>query len=386
MRLLIPSLLLSLFPVISVTAITFNDSIPQQWEVLEGCRLIKAPINDGDSFKLTHADRELIIRLYYVDCPEMHDTYRNRLNDQSRYFAISESQVLAAGKAAKAYTQKFLKGEFTVITRWEDARGSGGHKRYFGIVQKGNRLLSAELINNGLARIYGMPTQDCWPNGFPPEVYLKQLKQHERTAQMAGKGLWADAHNSAQWSGTASMKDRTEIVQSLTAHAFSANNQTGRIILNTAVASELEALPGIGPALAERIIERRPFAEINELAEIPGISMKKINAFRNHVVLDEPRPPPMTADFYLAESETYLNQEVTVRVVRVTQSGLTAPNGFHAVNLETANQGQPGGSISAFIPEEYYGSFTRYYRQSNREFTGLLFRQDSNIVLVYRRK
>lgn len=48
------------------------------------------------------------------------------------------------------------------------------------------------------------------------------------------------------------------------------------ININTASAGAMEALPGIGPALAERIVEYRtehgPFGEIEELAQVSGIS------------------------------------------------------------------------------------------------------------------
>jgi competence protein ComEA len=47
------------------------------------------------------------------------------------------------------------------------------------------------------------------------------------------------------------------------------------IDLNRATATELEALPGIGPALAERIVQYRaargPFARVEDLADVPGI-------------------------------------------------------------------------------------------------------------------
>ncbi len=51
--------------------------------------------------------------------------------------------------------------------------------------------------------------------------------------------------------------------------------QTGLIDLNTATASELTALPGIGEVLAERIVEHRnangPFARLDQLMAVRGI-------------------------------------------------------------------------------------------------------------------
>jgi competence protein ComEA len=59
------------------------------------------------------------------------------------------------------------------------------------------------------------------------------------------------------------------------------------INLNTATAAELQRLPGIGPALAKRIVEfrekRHGFKRVEELLAIPGISEKKWLAIRDKV-------------------------------------------------------------------------------------------------------
>jgi len=62
---------------------------------------------------------------------------------------------------------------------------------------------------------------------------------------------------------------------------------SGVIDLNTADASALEALPGIGPVLAERIIawrtEHGRFTSVDELGEVSGIGDKLLSQVRDRV-------------------------------------------------------------------------------------------------------
>jgi len=59
-----------------------------------------------------------------------------------------------------------------------------------------------------------------------------------------------------------------------------------RININTAGVDELDALPGIGPHLAERIVARRrtaPFQEIDDLKNVSGIGEKKFAALKDRI-------------------------------------------------------------------------------------------------------
>ncbi len=58
--------------------------------------------------------------------------------------------------------------------------------------------------------------------------------------------------------------------------------------INTASFEELVKIPGIGPVIANRIIEERrkkPFENIKELLRVKGIGKKKLNIIKNYVII-----------------------------------------------------------------------------------------------------
>jgi competence ComEA-like helix-hairpin-helix protein len=63
-----------------------------------------------------------------------------------------------------------------------------------------------------------------------------------------------------------------------------------KININTAGKPELELLPGVGPALAERIIAERTkggaFKRVEDLGRVRGIGPKTIEQLRGHVVVE----------------------------------------------------------------------------------------------------
>lgn len=66
-----------------------------------------------------------------------------------------------------------------------------------------------------------------------------------------------------------------------------------QVDLNQATVADLEALPGIGPKLAQRVIEHReergPFHSVDDLRQVRGIGRKKFDRLRPHVLVTNTR-------------------------------------------------------------------------------------------------
>ncbi len=73
------------------------------------------------------------------------------------------------------------------------------------------------------------------------------------------------------------------------AERAAARAEAGKVSINTAGRSELESLPGIGPVLAERIVEYRrvngPFRDVRELKRVEGIGEKKFARIKDRIRL-----------------------------------------------------------------------------------------------------
>jgi len=72
-----------------------------------------------------------------------------------------------------------------------------------------------------------------------------------------------------------------------------------KVDLNKADAPKLESLPGVGPALALRIIQHRekngPFRRIEDLMNVRGFGSKKFAALEKYLILSQSVTPSGTS-------------------------------------------------------------------------------------------
>ncbi len=82
--------------------------------------------------------------------------------------------------------------------------------------------------------------------------------------------------------------------------------QQAFVNINRATIAELTTLQGIGPGLAKRIIENRPYEKIDDLIRVPGIKEAKLQELKPFIRLEEKKTKPAPLATELGETETFV--------------------------------------------------------------------------------
>lgn len=299
----IPLLAIAIFWAAAVD-VTARDA-SKDWIVLENCRLIFNPANDGDSFHVSAAGNEYVFRLYLVDAPETDEMTPPRLVEQAKYFGITVPQAIEVGLAAKEFTRQKLSHPFRVFTRMSDAMGRSKLERFYAFVQTKDGDLGEQLVRNGIARNYGFKAVPPGLRNSRPELEkLQQFEDQARQERIGGWGVNAgrlnvQAQRPAPFSVFVAEKNArprrlplantfhpisepppaspsappTDPLEARKSHGKE-KIELGQIDINTATEKELRMIPGIGPVMAVRIIAARPFRSADDLKKVNGIGDK----------------------------------------------------------------------------------------------------------------
>jgi competence protein ComEA len=287
----------------------------EPWLVLKDCRLLRNDSADADSFHVKAGGREYIFRLYFVDAPETDLSIADRVTEQAQYFGLTPEQTITLGEYARRFTREKLAQPFTVRTCMQDAMGRSKMDRYYAFVETREGDLAELLVANGLARLHGAEAQ---PVGLrSPERQWDKLKRLEREAKQQKVGAWGatagqmaarspktqattgpnsfDAffHPEKVAAGSGGpLSGASRSPSMIASNAPKADGLIaatpgpaaagGKLDVNTASSTELLTVPGIGPVLAQRIVEGRPYESADDLMNVKGIGPKTYERIRQH--------------------------------------------------------------------------------------------------------
>ncbi len=257
------------------------------WETFRDCRLVEHDGNDGDSFHVQAGDRQLVVRLYFVDCPETSaatDADAKRIREQARYFGLTNmTRVIHYGREAQMLVAQLLAKPFTVRTTFATALGRSATPRVYALVTTSEgKDLGTWLVERGYARAHGAKRET--PEGVTGDQFAERLKDLEMQAMLHRAGIWSETAADLLAEMRAQQRREDTELQTLR-EGLREDEARGPVDLNTATSRQLQSIPGVGPVLAARIIAHRPYATVDELLRVPGIRETLLDRLRPHVTV-----------------------------------------------------------------------------------------------------
>lgn len=82
-----------------------------------------------------------------------------------------------------------LSRPFTVLTKWEDARGDSAQERFYAVVLIDDKNLAEELVRSGFARAFGMHAD--YPSQTGARQFKAKLKRLQNEAARMRIGAFA---------------------------------------------------------------------------------------------------------------------------------------------------------------------------------------------------
>jgi competence protein ComEA len=154
------------------------------------------------------------------------------------------------------------------------------YKYYVGAV-----LLLLILVGGGIL----LWRDNIYKPGLESRIMNQELRIEELTKELEDIKNASVATTSEALAPVASDDTAGEVAGTSTNSSSSSAKVTGKINLNTATASQLDSLPGIGPVYAQRIVDYRiangPFISPEQVQNIKGIGPKTYEKFKDMITI-----------------------------------------------------------------------------------------------------
>lgn len=252
-------------------------------------------VNDGDSFLADLGDRKIHARLYFVDCPETRvqsEADIRRVQEQQRYFGLPDERlVIHYGEKAASFTTNRLADPFTVHTSFASALGRSPMGRvYVFVTTAEGRDLGRLLVREGFARAHGVGR--AGPEGTHRDEWKQQLEDLEVAAAHGNRGIWADTDSDQLATLRALQRREENQLDRIRDELLGLADIDYPLNVNTSTIEELQTIRGIGPVLAGRIIENRPYSNYHDLSRVSGIGGQSLSEWENLLTTDPPEDNP----------------------------------------------------------------------------------------------
>lgn len=260
----------------------------KEFQAFSNTRLVQ--VNDGDSFHVDTGKEVIHIRLYFVDCPESSVGSRSdarRVREQTRYFGLaSAEEMVQFGNEATKFTKKKLSVPFTVYTAFANALGRSKKHRIYGLIETQNGDdLGSLLVKNGLCRPHGVGRKT--PNGISRDEMFERLQDLKDEAMLKRVGVWSKSDPNEITRLRETQRNEDAELKKLQIKLNNKVPPQNKLDLNTASSQQLESIKGIGSTLARRIIDARPYKNIEDLLKVRGIGLKSIIKIRPYFVVGD---------------------------------------------------------------------------------------------------
>ena len=176
------------------------------------------------------------------------------------------------------------------------------------LISFGGVMLFRSIPEPAIITIYPpLPTATAAPTATPSPILVfvtGEVQQPENTFELpfgsrvaeaiAAAGGFTDLANKTlvNMAGILRDGDQVHVLSTIAGEAVELPTPSGgaKIFVNRATIDELQALPGVGPALAERIAQYReeagPFSELADLDNVPGVGEATLEKWRDLIVFD----------------------------------------------------------------------------------------------------